>query len=145
MAELSVAPRRTVEVNTKFDSAASTAAGFPRRTDMSSIAIHPTYYRRAAASVRLTRRGRLVVTVFFLGVLLALFTAFGPRVVATGEQGAPPETSTVVVGDGDTLWGIAADVADSGETREMVRRIVELNALSSATIHPGQELAVPVG
>jgi len=112
---------------------------------MSSIAIHPTYYRRPTPSVRLTRRGRLVVTVLFLGALLALFTAFGSRVVATDEQGTLPTTRTVVVGSGDTLWGIAADIADAGGTREMVRQIVELNSLSSVTIHPGQELAVPAG
>lgn len=110
---------------------------------MSSIAIHPTYHHRPAASMRLTRRGRLAVTAFFLGALLALVTAFGPGVVATGERGAPLPTRTVVVGEGDTLWGIAATVAEPGETREMVNRIVDLNSLSSVTIHSGQELAVP--
>ena len=112
---------------------------------MSSIAIHPTYFNRPATpALRLTRRGRLVVTVFFLGALLALVTAFGPGVIATKEKGAPVPTQTVVVGEGDTLWGIAATVAEDGKTREMVNRIVDLNALSSVTIHSGQELAVPL-
>jgi LysM repeat protein len=118
-------------------------ADFPRRADMSAVAIHPTFYRRATPSIRLTRRGRIVVTMLFLGLLLAALTAFGPRVVATGEQGRPVPTTTVVVGQGDTLWNIASEVAEPGHTREMVRRIVELNALSSTTIHSGQELAVP--
>ena len=108
---------------------------------MSTLAIHPTY---APAPLRLTRRGRIAVTLLFLGLALTLLTVFGQRVVATGEQGAPAETTTVVVGEGDTLWQIAAAVAEPGETREMVQRIVELNALSSATIFNGQELAVPV-
>jgi len=112
---------------------------------MSTVAIHPTFYRRPRrSSLRLTRRGRWVVTLFFLGLVLAVFTAFGPRVIATGEQGAPVATTTVVVGEGDTLWDIASAVASPGETREMVRRIVELNALSGVTIYAGQELAVPV-
>jgi len=113
---------------------------------MSTIAIHPTFNRRptSAPQLRLTRRGRLVVTLFFLGVLMALFTAFGSSVVATGERGAPMETQTVVVGDGDTLWDIAGQYADAGETRAMIRRIVELNSLASTTIHSGQELAIPV-
>ena len=113
---------------------------------MSSIAIHPTYYQRSATpTLRLTRRGQVVVTLMFLGMLLALVTAFGPGVVATGERGAPVETRTVVVGDGDTLWGIASSVAEPGETRDMVNRIVELNSLDTVTIHSGQELAVPLG
>lgn len=112
---------------------------------MSTIAIHPTYFRRPApAAVRLTRRGRIVVTLVFLAALLAGFTAFGSNVVATGEQGAPVDTRTIVVGEGDTLWGIAADFADDGETRDMVNRIVELNSLDTVTIHSGQELAVPL-
>ncbi len=115
---------------------------------MSSIAIHPTFFRQPrripVQQVRLTRRGRLALTLFFLGAVLVLFTAFGPKVVATGEQGTPVETKTVVVGQGDTLWQIASKVAGPGETREMVYRIKELNALPSSTIHSGQELAVPL-
>lgn len=110
---------------------------------MSTIALHPTHFRSPAPSVRLTRRGRVVVTLLFLGMLLAVLTAFGPRVVATAGHGAPVSTTTVVVGEGDTLWNIASGVAEPGHTREMIRRIVELNSLSSTTIHSGQELAVP--
>jgi len=114
---------------------------------MSAIAIHPTYYSRPAqvrTAVRLTKRGRLVVTMFFLGIVLALLTVFGPGSIATGEHGTPVPTKTVVVGEGDTLWDIASDVAAPGQTREMMRRIVELNSLSSSTIYNGQELAVPL-
>jgi LysM repeat protein len=112
---------------------------------MSTLAIHPTHFRRPATpTVRLTRRGRVALTLFFLAVLLAVFTAFGPRVVATGDKGTPERTTTVVVGQGDTLWDIAGDVAEPGHTREMIRRIVELNSLSSTTIQSGQELAVPM-
>jgi len=113
---------------------------------MSSIAMHPTYYRRPSApALRLTRRGQVVLTLVFLSLLLAAYTAFGPGVVATAERGAPVETRTIVVGDGDTLWGIASDFAEPGETRDMINRIVELNALDTVTIHSGQELAVPLG
>ena len=54
------------------------------------------------------------------------------------------ETTTVVVGEGDTLWGIASEVAEPGEVREMIHYIQELNALPSASLMLGQELAVPV-
>lgn len=115
---------------------------------MSSIALHPVSSARpvreaATTDLRLTRRGRLVVTLLFLAMVLALFTTFGSQVVASGEAGSPVPTTTVVVGDGDTLWGIASAVAEPGETRSMVQRIVELNSLAGVTIHAGQELAVP--
>jgi Tfp pilus assembly protein FimV len=121
---------------------------------MSSFAISPGYAApraravrapRPAATVRLTRRGRLALTVLFLGVLLAVLTVFGATSAATGEAGEPVPTRTVMVDEGDTLWGIASQVAAPGEVREMVHRIEELNALPGAGVYVGQRIAVPVG
>lgn len=96
-------------------------------------------------SVRLTRRGRLVLLAMFVTVAFAVLSLFGGHSAATGEAGEPVETRTVVVGDGDTLWGIAAEAAEPGEVREMIHYIRELNALPSASLMRGQELAVPAG
>jgi LysM repeat protein len=121
---------------------------------MSSFAISPGYTAprsravratRPAPAVRLTRRGRLALTLLFLGVVLAALTVFGSTSAATGEAGQPVPTRTVMVDEGDTLWNIAAEVAAPGETREMVHRIQELNALSGAGLAVGQRIAVPVG
>jgi hypothetical protein len=95
--------------------------------------------------VRLTRRGRLTLLLLFVGLAFAVLTVLGDQSAATGEAGQPVETRTVVVGQGDTLWGIASEVAEPGEVREMIHHIQELNALSSAGLMAGQELAVPVG
>ena len=43
------------------------------------------------------------------------------------------------------LWGIASDVAEPGQVRDMVHQIQELNALSGSSLQVGQEIAVPVG
>lgn len=99
----------------------------------------------APAQVRLTRRGRLVLLVAFVGIALAALMAFGGQSAATGEAGAPVETRTIVVTEGDTLWAIASEVAAPGEVRAMIHQIQELNALSSASLAQGQALAVPVG
>ncbi|MGZ4428606.1 MAG: LysM peptidoglycan-binding domain-containing protein [Nocardioidaceae bacterium] len=117
---------------------------------MSSIAVSPSFTvrrpaRAASTPVRLTRRGRVVVTVLFLGLLMATLVVFGARSAATGEPGTPVRTHTVQVGEGDTLWEIASRVAAPGQTREMVLKIEELNALSSAALREGQRIAVPVG
>lgn len=98
-----------------------------------------------AGSVRLTRRGRLVLLSAFVGVLFGAFTWLGEQSAATDEAGAPVETRMVMVGEGDTLWAIASEVAEPGEIREMVYQIQELNALPSAGLAQGQRLAVPVG
>jgi nucleoid-associated protein YgaU len=94
--------------------------------------------------LRLTRRGRVVVVLLFLGVLLAVLTAFGAHSAATREPGAPLHTRTVVVDRGDTLWGIAASAAGPGQVREMVHEIEELNAMTGPGLTVGQKVAVPV-
>ena len=98
----------------------------------------------AKGSVRLTRRGRLVVTLLLLGLILGAFVAFGGQSVATGEAGAPVPTRTVVVGEGDTLWAIASEVAEDGDIREVVHEIEQLNSLPGPVLEVGQEIAVPV-
>jgi hypothetical protein len=98
----------------------------------------------ARPSVRLTRRGRFVVTVLLLGLILSAFVIFGGQSVATGEAGAPVPTRTVMVGEGDTLWAIASEVAEDGDIREVVHEIEQLNSLPGPVLEVGQEIAVPV-
>lgn len=100
--------------------------------------------RSGAMSLRLTRRGRLVLLVAFVALVFAALTVFGGESAATGEAGAPVQTRTVEVGEGDTLWELAATAAGPGDVREMIHEIQELNALSSAGLVVGQEIAVPV-
>ncbi len=118
---------------------------------MSTVAINPGFTRthtrdrrRPVPAVRLTRRGRVVAVLLLLGLLLAVLTVYGSHSAATGEAGTPVPTRTVEVGEGDTLWGIASDVAEPGQVRDMVHQIQELNALSGASLQVGQEIAVPV-
>jgi LysM domain len=122
---------------------------------MSSFAVTPGFGVRrparpvaqlhASAPLRLTRRGRLVMTVVFLAVMLAALTVFGAHSAATGQGGVPVQTRTVEVGQGDTLWGIASKVAEPGQVREMVLKIEQLNALDGPALVEGQEIAVPLG
>ncbi len=99
-----------------------------------------------ARPVRLTRRGRLTLTLTFLGLVLAATVAVGGSwATASLGSGEPVQVRTVEVQPGDTLYGIASSIAEPGEVREMVYRIQELNSLPTATIAEGQELAVPRG
>jgi len=99
----------------------------------------------AAPGVRLTRRGRVVAVLLLAVVIFGALTVLGSRSAATGEGGVPEHTRTVEVGPGDTLWGIATEVAAPGEVRETVLRIERLNSLSGPALVVGQEIAVPVG
>ncbi len=95
-------------------------------------------------TVRLTRRGRVVVVVAALLVAFAIgvfVTAAGS--VATQQPGSPEPTRIVQVGTGDTLWGIAADLADDGDVRAVMEEIKQLNALDSGVLQAGQRLVVP--
>ena len=116
-------------------------------TPLTAPAAHPVRPAAPArpGSVRLTRRGRVVVTLLLLGLLLGAFVIFSGQSVASREAGTPVPTRTVVVGEGDTLWAIAAEVGGDGDIREVVHEIEELNSLSGPALEVGQEIAVPVG
>jgi LysM repeat protein len=70
-------------------------------------------------------------------------TALGSRTAATGEAGTPIATSTVTVYPGDTLWDIAATIAEPGEVKKMIYLIQDLNGMDSSELVAGQKLVVP--
>ncbi len=119
---------------------------------MSTMTIAPTAVpalRPAARAVqrgevRLTRRGRLVVFLGALFLVLALGILWGAGSVATETPGTPEPTTVVQVGPGDTLSAIAADVTVDGDVAAMVERIQDLNALDSGMLQVGQRIRVPV-
>jgi Tfp pilus assembly protein FimV len=97
-------------------------------------------------TVRLTRRGRVVVLLVGLVLALAAGVFLGAGSVATERPGTPEPSRVVQVGAGDTLWDIAADAAAAtgeDDVRAMVARIARLNALESGMVLAGQRLRVP--
>ena len=115
---------------------------------MSTLTIAPAFRPVAPRStrrstVRLTRRGRLVVFLFSLVLAFAIGILVAAGSVATGEAGTPEPTRVVTVSSGDTLWGIAADLADDGDVPAMITQIERLNALDSGMLTAGQRLVVP--
>ena len=99
---------------------------------------------RTTSSVRLTRRGQLVV---LLGALLLAF-AIGVFVTAAGsvasqEPAGAGATDIVQVGTGQTLWDIASARASDGDVRSMMDRIETLNSLQTTVLQAGQRLVVP--
>jgi hypothetical protein len=118
---------------------------------MSTMTIAPRVVPTRAAArpaprsqVRLTRRGRLVVFLGALAVVLLLGFFWGARSVATERPGQSEPTEIVLVGEGETLWDIAATVAPDGDTGAMVERIQRMNRLDSGMLVAGQKIRIPV-
>lgn len=101
--------------------------------------------RPAQGQLRLTRRGRLVVFLTALTIVLLAGVFLGAGSVATEEAGTPEPTRIVMVEPGDTLWGIAAEASQGGDVRDTMHEIERLNALDSVALDAGQKLRVPIG
>ena len=101
------------------------------------------------ASLRLTRRGRLlrfgllVLLLVALGVLGPGRLAGQPARANVEPIAEPVATARVVVQQGDSLWNIAQRQAPQRDPRDTIHEIRELNGLRSNLIQPGQVLLVP--
>lgn len=92
--------------------------------------------------VRLTRRGRLTLTLLTVALTAGVATATGQGAVATDES-RDAGTAVHVVRPGETLWSIARRVAPEADTRQTVGRIMDLNGMASASVAAGRALVVP--
>ncbi|MFJ9315024.1 LysM peptidoglycan-binding domain-containing protein [Pimelobacter simplex] len=123
----------------------STVTLAPRVAPARRTAAAPAAARRPAGSVRLTRRGRLLVFVLALLAVVAAALWLAAGSAASRDAGAPAEVDVVTVAPGDTLWDIASDAAATtgDDVRDMMQRIEQLNALDGGTVYVGQDLRVP--
>jgi len=93
--------------------------------------------------LRLTRRGRAVIAAlasFPLVVALVAVALNGGG--ATATTGAAPVT-TLTVEAGETLWGIAAELAPDRPTADVVAELIAMNGLSTGSLEAGQPIVVP--
>ena len=112
-----------------------------RPTGRPRLVLVPTGLEAARAArppMRLTRFGRLVVTLLVAGVVSVLGVGLaGQLASATGEP------RTVTVQAGQTLSGIAARELPELTPAQGVVELQIANALSTTSIHAGQQLVVP--
>jgi LysM repeat protein len=114
-----------------------------KATIMSDILDAGTTRATPVSRLRLTRRGRTVLTTLASAPLVFAALAFalnGGMATATIEEGS---TSYVTVEAGQSLWQLAEEVAPGEDPREVVAQLLRANALESAEIFPGQQLALP--
>ena len=98
----------------------------------------------SGSSLRLTRRGRVVV--WALALAVAGGVGLSAQSATADAPGAALPVETRVVVPGETLWQIAGEVAAPGaDLRDVVAELVDLNGLGDAGLQAGQEILVPVG
>lgn len=101
-------------------------------------------------TLRLTRRGRLTVTVLVtvavtVAVLTALAAVGGSTFAAGTTVQASEPASEVVVLPGETLWSIAGRVDPEADRRDVILQIRQLNDLETSMVLAGQTLLLPTG
>jgi hypothetical protein len=113
------------------------------------IGHHDSRSARGARAVqprlRLTARGRSVLTT--LAALPLVVAAFAFALNGGGAtaslNGSEVAFDFVTVQSGESLWGIAEQVAPTTDPRDVIYDIMKLNGLESAEVYAGQELAIP--
>ena len=116
--------------------------GQPERPQLSLV---PTSTRAAEvahgerAHLRLTRFGRLTVTVATLAVVIALGIGLTSQLASAAVPGR-----LLTVESGQTLSQIAARELPGVSVREGVVSLQLANALSTDQVHAGQQLLVPL-
>ena len=109
-----------------------------------AVVLVPVERRTRTQSTRITRRGRLLLTMALVGLLLAAFSlgrADAPQ--AATEVAAPPAVVQTTVQPGDSLWTVAQRVAPEADPREVVQQLRSLNDLSGSGLQVGQQLLLP--
>jgi nucleoid-associated protein YgaU len=106
----------------------------------------------ALTPVRLTRRGRLVVTVMAVLLVAAGSVALAGAAQAIGHSGAQARPGTagaaiskVEVRPGQSLWTLAEAYDPNADTRQVIQEILQLNSMSTDQVQPGQILWMPRG
>lgn len=107
----------------------------------------------AHTPVRLTRRGRLVITAMAVLLVAAGSVALAGAAQAIGHSGAQARPGTagtagaaitkVEVRPGQSLWTLAEAYDPNADTRQVIQEILQLNSLSTDQVQPGQVLWMP--
>lgn len=141
-----VAPRHLRLVGADETDACSGASTRAVRTAESRAGriVAPAASERAAGPLRLTRRGRLAVSVGFAALAAAFLVVayWSAPAQSAAHAGVPGSATTVTVQAGDTLWSIAGRIAPARDPRAVVDELVSRNHLGGAALAPGQVLRI---
>jgi hypothetical protein len=93
--------------------------------------------------LRMTKRGRAVLLSAVAAPVVLAALAFGINAGgATATSSSTPLAKVTVVG-GETLWGVAQQIAPNADPRDVIADLESVNRLGSANIYPGEQLLSP--
>ena len=84
-------------------------------------------------------RQATVVTV----AVVAAISFFSGQAATAGSAAVKTNFTYVTIHAGENLWQLAAKVAPNEDRRDWIAKVVDLNALTSADVAPGQRIALP--
>jgi LysM domain len=104
----------------------------------------------AAAPLRLTKRGRVIVAAAVAALLVTLLSLLAAGAAQATSHSVPPQVADrnliqVVVQPGQSLWSVAENADPNADPRQVMQQIIELNGLTGDVIIIGQRLWVPRG
>lgn len=111
---------------------------FDNPGEASIIPLVPPATRQTAARPQRRRMGWVV-----WGLAASLAVGGGAGLGMVTDSG-PSAGASITVHTGDNLWQLAQEHTPAGgNTREVVADIIELNQLTTTTLHAGQVLVMP--
>ena len=116
---------------------------------LSGRSIEALSTRSTGSRLRITRRGRLVLTSLVVGPLVVAGVIGGVVAGVNATSAIATSSSSTVEFDyltinaGDSLWQVAERIAPASDPRDVIADIVSLNQLSSSSVEPGQRIAIP--
>ena len=94
-------------------------------------------------SLRITRRGRVVLGLALALPVMALSVFLAASGALAESDAASDDFEYMTVLSGDTLWSIATMISPHEDPRDVVAKIISLNQLETASLMPGQDIALP--
>jgi hypothetical protein len=94
-------------------------------------------------SLRITRRGRVVLGLALALPVMALSVFLASSGALAESDAASNDFEYMTVLSGDTLWSIATMISPHEDPRDVVANIISLNQLETASLMPGQDIALP--
>jgi hypothetical protein len=111
-----------------------------------TIAINPSPIN-SQSQLRLTPRGRavarLAVVTSLSILLLAGFSLFSGATAGSTDSISTTPYMKITVKPGETLWSIASNLSGSGDRRDLVDELIEVNRLKSPEVVAGQKIYIP--
>lgn len=95
--------------------------------------------------VVLNQKGRRFVrqaTVLAVAVVAAI-SFFSGQAATAGSDAVKADFTYVTIHSGESLWQLAGKIAPNEDPRDWITKVVNLNALTSAEVAPGQRIALP--